>query len=127
MLKKRHKISTNNKIDLYGHLVIKGGIFEAIVTFSPMGTPIVIINYYFEHYSTTYIYQSNNNIPWNRDLPKRQRTTVWIINIGRKYPTTVQHVIEAVSSQQLLVKCNKFYVITSHRNKSSLKTNLQEN
>ena len=91
------------KIDLYYHPLIKDDIFEATVAFPKRGTPICIITYYCEHYKTTYIYQSNNNIPWNIAFPSRQRTNNWIISIGIKEPTTVQQVIEAVPSNQQTV------------------------
>ena len=122
----RHIISRNNKIDIYENSFIKYDIFEAIVTFPPRGTLIGIIVYYCEHYNMNYITQSNNNSPWDRVFPVGQISNFWVISISRKYWTTVQKFVEYVSGQQRTVRCNKIRVITSHRDKIILITNLQE-
>ena len=64
-----------------------------------------------------------NKIPWNHDLPERNRNNVWILSIGRKEPTAVQQVLESISIQ-LTVKYNKVRVITSRRDKGIVRTNL---
>ena len=69
----------------------------------------------------TYISQSNNNSKCNRSLPSRQRPNVCIIIIGRKEPTKVQQVMEAVSSQQLMGKYNMGHIITPGIDKSILR------
>ena len=113
------------KIDIYAHSFIKYDILETIVIFPSRGTPISIINCHFVHHNMTYIYQANNNIPWNIALPARQRTNVWIISIVRKYPNTFQQVIEVVSSQQLSGESNKVNTIIAHRGGSILRKTLQ--
>ena len=63
-----------------------------------MGTLIDIINHCCENHNMTYIAISTNSISCNGDFPMIKRTNVWIISIGRKKSTTVQKVMEAVSS-----------------------------
>ena len=47
--------------------------------------------------------------------------------MGRKEPTSSQKVLEVISSQKLTGKCNRVNVITTHRDKDIIRTNLQEN
>ena len=74
----------------------------------------------------SYISQSENNSPWNNAFTARDRTNLWTISIERKYPTSVQQVIEVISSQQLTGKFNMIHVITSRRDKEIIRTNIQE-
>ena len=99
------------RIDLYDHPFIKYDIYESTVTLTSRGNPNVIIKYYCDHNNMTYVTQSNNNNPLDIDLPARKRANAWILCIVRKDPTTVQQVVEDVSSQQLTEKYNKFHVI----------------
>ena len=52
----------------------------------------------------SYISHPTNNSPCNHYLPERNSTNVWILSIGRKEPTSVQQVLEAILSQQLTGK-----------------------
>ena len=52
--------------------------------FTPRGNPIFIVDQYSEHHNVSYVSQSTNNIPWNRDFPAINITNVWIIAIGIK-------------------------------------------
>ena len=52
---------------------------------------------------------------------------VWILIIGRKDPTSVQQVLEAISSKKLTGKYNRVHVITALRDKDIIRNNLQEN
>ena len=115
------------KIDLSDHPFIKYDIFEGIVDFSPRGTPIGINTKYCEHHNMSYISQSENNFPWNHAFPTRNRTTFWILSIGRKEPTSSHQVLGAISSQKLTRKCNMVHVITARRDKDIIRNNLQEN
>ena len=54
-------------------------------------------------------------------------SNVWFLSIDRKQPTTLQQVVESISSQKLTRKCNNVHVITSCRDKNTPRTNLQEN
>ena len=58
------------------------------------------------------------NSPWNHDFTERKNTNAWILSIGRKEPTSVQQVIEAISGQQLTGKFNRVHVITDRKDKN---------
>ena len=75
----------------------------------------------------SYISHSTYNIPWNHTFPDINRTNFWVLNIGRKEPTTVQQVLEDISSHQLTGKFNRVHVIIAFRKKNISRTNLQEN
>ena len=109
------------------HPFIKDDIFEVDVNFPPIGTPTGIFDQYCEYHNMSYISSSTKNISWNRDLSMINRTDVWILIIGIKYPTTVQQVTEDISSQKLTVKYNRIHFIPSHRDKNIVRHNLQEN
>ena len=115
------------KIDLSDHPFIKDNIFSFDVSFSSRGIPIGIVAQYCEHHNMSYISQSTNNNPWNHSLTARNRTSVWILILVRKESTTVQHILEAVSIQQLTPKCIKVHVITAHKDKNIVRTNIQSN
>ena len=115
------------KIDLSYHPFIKYDIFEVDVHFPPRVTPIGIVTQYYEYHNMSYIYQSKNDSPCNHVFPDIQRNYVWILRTGRKEPTTPQKVLESISSHQLTGKCNMVHVITYHRDKDMIRTNLQEN
>ena len=74
----------------------------------------------------SYISQSENNSPWNHAFPARNRETFCIISIVRKESTSAYQVIEDSSSKQLTVKCNRVHIITSRRDKDTIRTNLQK-
>ena len=59
--------STLPKLKLYlsDHPFIKDYIFEVNFNFPPRGTPIGTIKQYCKHNNISYIYQSENNSPWN--------------------------------------------------------------
>ena len=97
------------KIDLSYHPFIKDDIFEVNVNLPPRG----IVAQYCENHNMSYIYQSQNNIPWNCYFTARNGTNFWILSIYRKGQTTVQQVLKALSRQQLTGKCNRAHVITS--------------
>ena len=86
------------KIDLSDHLFIIYYIFEVNVKSPPRVTLIGIVTQYFEHNNMSYISQSTNNSPWNHEFTAINRTNFWIIRIVRKEPTTVQQVLESISS-----------------------------
>ena len=96
------------------------------VNFPPRVTPIVIVTRYCENHNMSYMYQSENNRPWNHAFPDRKGTNVWILIIVKKEPTTVQQVLEAISIQQSTEKFNRVHVIISRRDKDIIRTNLQE-
>ena len=50
-----------------------------------------------------------------------------MLRIGRKEPTTVQKVLESISSQKITGKYNIVNVITARRDKDIFRTNIQEN
>ena len=75
----------------------------------------------------SYIYQSTDNILWNRDLPATNITTVWILSIGIKEPTTVTQVMKDISSKNLTGKCNSIQSITALRDTNIVRTIIQEN
>ena len=75
----------------------------------------------------SYIYESENKIPWNHTFTARNRNNAWMIITGRNQPTTFQQVLEAISSQQLTGKYNKVHGITARRDKETIRTNIQEN
>ena len=52
---KENSSLTTTKIDSSDHPFIKDDIYEAKVIFPPRGTPIGIINYYFDNCNTTYV------------------------------------------------------------------------
>ena len=87
-------ISTLPTLKIYpsDHPFIKYDIFGVNLKFSPRGTPIGIVTQYCEHHNMSYISQSENNIPYNHELSDRNITTLWILSIVRKEPTTVQQV-----------------------------------
>ena len=64
------------KIDLSDHTFIKDDIFEVNVDFPPRGTTIGIVSQYCENHNMSYICHSTNYIPWNHDLPARNKTNV---------------------------------------------------
>ena len=72
------------KFDPSDQLFIKYDIFEVTVISPPSGDPIDIIAQYYEHHSISYISQITNHCPWNRDLPVRNITNLWILFIGRE-------------------------------------------
>ena len=74
----------------------------------------------------SYISQSAENILRNNYLPDRNRNNFWILSIRIKEPKIIQQCLEAISSQQLMVKCNKVHVTIDHRDKNIFITNLQE-
>ena len=115
------------KIDFSYHPFIKYDIFEVNVNLPPRVTHIGIIAQYCEHHNMSYISQSKNNITRDHTFLARNMTNVCILIIVRKEPTTVQQVLESMSSQQLTLKWNKVHVITSLRDKDIVRTNLQEN
>ena len=92
------------KIDLSYHPFIKYVIFGGDVNFPPRGTIVVIITQYCEHHNISYISQSENNSQWNHAFPARNSTNVCILGIGIKELTSVQQVLEAISSQQFAGK-----------------------
>ena len=114
------------KVDLSDHTIIKDDIFEVNVNFPPRGTPIGIVTQYCEQHNISYISQSENNIPWYHKFPYRKSDTVWFLSIDRKDSTTVQQFLESISCHKLTGKCNKVHVITAHRDKDIIRTNLQE-
>ena len=75
----------------------------------------------------SYISQSTKNNTWDRVFPAINNTSVWILSIGRKEPTTDQQVLEAIKIQKLTVKYNKVCVITDRRYNKIVRTNIQEN
>ena len=82
---------------------------------------------YCDHQNIYYISQSTDNSPWNCASHVRNKISVWIFSIGIKEPTTLQQVMEAISSQQLGGKCNKIQVITARRYRNTVRVNIQEN
>ena len=123
------KISTlpTSKTDLSDQPFIKYDIFEVTVTFPPRGTHIGIVSQYCEHHDMSYISRSTNNSPWNHNLTSMNRTNLCILIIGRKSSTTVQQFMEAISSQQITVKCNNIHVVTALRDNIIVRTDLQLN
>ena len=115
------------KIDISDHPFIKDDIFEVTVDFTPRGTPFGLVARYCEYHNMSYISQSTNNILCNLDLPLINMTGVCILSIVRKYPKTVQLVLESISSQKLTRKYNRFHFITLLRGKNIFRTNIQEN
>ena len=113
--------------DLSDHPFIKDNIFEFDVNLAPIGTPIDIATQYCEHHNMSYISQLKKNSPRNHFFPSRNTTNFWILGIGRKEPTTFHFVLESISSQQLIGKCNRVHVITFRRYKDIIRTNLQGN
>ena len=75
----------------------------------------------------SYNSQSTNIIPQNNEFPAINRANFWILSIGRKELTAVQHVLETISSQQLIGKGNKVHVTIAQRDKNIVRTNLEEN
>ena len=61
---------------LSDHPFIKDIIFEATLNFTPRYNPIVIVFQYCKHQTMSYVYQSTNKIPWNREFPARNRTNL---------------------------------------------------
>ena len=113
--------------DLSDHPFIKDNIFEFDLNLTPIGTPIDIATQYCEHHNMSYISQLKKNSPRNHFFPSRNMTNFWILGIGRKEPTTFHFVLESISSQQLIGKCNRVHVITFRRYKDIIRTNLQGN
>ena len=86
------------KIDIFDHPFIKYDIFEATLNFPPKGNPVDIVTQYYDNQNVSYIYQSNNNRPWNKTFPARIRTNVWILIIVIKETTTLQQATETIQS-----------------------------
>ena len=86
------------KIDIFDHPFIKYDIFEATLNFPPEGNPVDIVTQYYDNQNVSYIYQSNNNRPWNKIFPARNRTNVWILIIVIKETTALQQATETISS-----------------------------
>ena len=86
------------KIDIFDHPFIKYDIFEATLNFPPKGNPVDIVTQYYDNHNLSYIYQSNNNRPWNKTFPARNRTNVWILIIVIKETTTLQQATETIQS-----------------------------
>ena len=60
-------------------------------------------------------------------ISRKKQTNVWILNIGKKKPTPVQQILEAISGHKLAIKFNKLHFITARRETGIIRTNLQEN
>ena len=69
----------------------------------------------------SYISQSENNSPWNHAFTDIKKTNLSILIVGIKEPTTVQQVLEDISSQKLTGKCNRVHVITNRRYEDTIK------
>ena len=100
---------------------IKDDIFEAAVSCPPKGTLIGIVAQYCKHHNMPYVYQPENNSPCTQTLPARNITNLCILIIGVNDPTTVQQVIESISSQNMTGLCNRIHSITAHRDNNILK------
>ena len=109
------------------HTFVKDYMFEATVHYLPRGTHTGIVAQYCEHHNMFYIYLLTSTSPWNCDLAAINSNDSCIIITGRKKPTTVQHVLETISSQQLTGECNRLHIIVDCRDKNILRKNLQEN
>ena len=75
----------------------------------------------------SYTPQKENKSPRNHAFTDRNRNNVCILSIGIKEAKPAQQVLKAISSQQLIVKCNRVHVVTARRDKDIIRTNLQEN
>ena len=115
------------KINLSDHPFIKYDIFEVHNNSPSRGNTIDIVAQYCEHHNMPYISQLTNNSSLNHAFPTRNRTTVWILSIGIKKPTTVKQVLEDISIQKLAGKCNRDHVITYTRDKIISRINIQLN
>ena len=74
----------------------------------------------------SYISQLENKIPWNHELPARNRANFWILGIGIKEPTTVQQFLNDKMAKTF-ISLKKSEGIIHSGNKINIRKNLLEN